>query len=38
MTAKAGLTVHHSINPISKYIFDCFGQKVNKVNKQNCSI
>ena len=25
MTATAGLTVPHSINPIFQYIFDCLG-------------
>ena len=38
MTATAGLTVPHSNNPIFQYIFDCFGQKVYKLNKQNCPI
>ena len=32
MTASACLVVPHSINPIFQYIFDFFGQKVNKVN------
>ena len=25
MTATTGLTVPHSVNPISQYIFDCLG-------------
>ena len=27
MTAKAGLTVPHSINPVFQYIFDCLGKR-----------
>ena len=27
MTATAGLTVPHSINPIFQYIFDCLGKR-----------
>ena len=38
MTATAGLTVPHSINPNFLVHFRLFGQKVNKVNKQNCRI
>ena len=32
MTAMAGLTVPHSINPIFKYIFDCLGFNPMNIN------
>ena len=38
ITAMAGLTVPHSINPILQVHFRLSGQKINKGNKQTCRI
>ena len=38
MTATAGLTIPHSVNPIFQYIFDAHFHIGGYVNKQNCRI